>query len=438
MNTSKKILIIFIGLFFVAGGASRVSASQTNGTIITVGNNGFAWSNNAGWINFGLTNGSIAIVDPGTGPGAGIGVITGHAWSSQYGWINMAPTNGGVRVSATGVLSGFAWGAGLGWINFSGVSIDATGKFNGQATGVLAGTIIFSGSCTNCSVKTDYIPFNFRPFGGGGGIVVPGQLPGTGGPVVPPVVPPITVPPTLVPPTPGPSPVQPTTFPPTSGPGTTAAVSGPSLSGSGTLGIGDNDHVYAFDVPLVVKPAQFGTLAHDFSNEVSVAIETPKNVYSDEITFMVKEEKVSWVSTNSIPQKMSLVGGVLFNVTAWDKKQNQVRKFLKPIQIVLKISDLLKNKNGLSVYFFDETTKNWVKIPEAVFGKDTASFYVDHLTVFAIFAAEQSENIVPLSVEDGGTVAFDYRLYFSWILILIAIILFFIIFKKKSDDENEK
>ncbi len=124
-------------------------ASETNGTINSV--NKYAWSNQAGWVNFKTTNGDIKISDSG---------ITGYAWNSNYGWINMSPTNSGVKVANNGVLSGYAWGANVGWVNFSGVSINSSGRFVGNATGNIIGTLTFD--CTNCNVSTDYLPKDFR------------------------------------------------------------------------------------------------------------------------------------------------------------------------------------------------------------------------------------------------------------------------------------
>lgn len=126
-------------------------ASETNGTIVTGGNNGYAWSDQAGWVNFGATNSTIQITDSS---------ITGYAWNSNYGWINMAPTNGGITVAANGALAGYAWGSSLGWINFSGVSISSSGTFTGTASGTIIGTLTFD--CANCSVMTDYRAADFR------------------------------------------------------------------------------------------------------------------------------------------------------------------------------------------------------------------------------------------------------------------------------------
>lgn len=159
---------IIFGLVLMAGlstvGPRIAAASATDGTIVSSGNSGYAWSSRGGWINFGATNGALRITDAG---------ITGYAWNTNYGWINMDPANGGVSIDENGALSGFAWGESLGWIEFTGVSIDESGRFGGQARGVIIGTVSFD--CENCSVVTDYRPAIFRSAvsaGGGGGPLV--------------------------------------------------------------------------------------------------------------------------------------------------------------------------------------------------------------------------------------------------------------------------
>ncbi len=157
------IFAFLLGVFLFSISGNLVHASQTDGTITTGGNTGFAWSTSVGWINFSIANGNVHITDAG---------MAGNVWSTLRGWVNLAPSNGGITVAADGTLSGYAWGSSLGWINFSGVSINSSGKFVGQATGTLVGTLTFD--CDNCSVVTDYLPQNFRtvtppPSSGGGG-----------------------------------------------------------------------------------------------------------------------------------------------------------------------------------------------------------------------------------------------------------------------------
>lgn len=317
--------ILFSVLVFIA--AHQALASETNGTITSGGNNGYSWSNQAGWINFGCSNCGISITDSG---------ITGYAWNNNYGWINMKPTNGGVTVAANGALSGYAWGSSLGWINFSGVSINSLGKFIGQATGAVIGMLTFD--CDNCDVRTDYRPANLRmttatqSSGGGGG-----------------------------------------------GGGGTPFVFGPN-------GQIVPSHVNAFNVPMELYPTQSGTLTQNLSNQKSVILDTPSNIYSDDITFSIKEEAIS---SNTVTPNISVIGNILFSVTAWDRINNPVHTFLKPVKITLTIPELLRGRSDLGVYFFDETSRTWVKIPDAVFSGDSVSFSVDHLTLFAIFAGSE-------------------------------------------------
>lgn len=336
----KKYLtkIIFLSLVFAVCTANFAQASETNGTIVTGGNAGYAWSDQIGWVNFGIAGGSIHITDSG---------ITGYAWNVNRGWINIAPSNGGVTVGAGGALSGYAWGSNAGWVNFSGVSINSSGKFTGQATGSIIGTLTFN--CDNCDVRTDYRPQNFRtvstptpPSGGGGG--------GGGGGI--------------------------------------SYVSGPG-------GQAVPAHINAYNVPMKLFPAQSGTLTQNLTSQKSVILDTPSNIYSDDITFSIKEEAVA---SDIITSDISVIGNALFSITAWDKSNNSIHTFLKPIKITLNVPEFLQSRSDLGVYYFDEASNAWVKIPDAIFSNDAVSFYINHLTLFAIFslpAGEAGTNELP-------------------------------------------
>ena len=108
----------------------------------------YAWSENAGWINF----------QPTWGPGVTVNdtALVGHAWGENIGWINLSPAHGGVTNDGAGNLAGYAWGENSGWISFScantgscgtvdyGVTIDpTTGEFGGYAWGENIGWINF-------------------------------------------------------------------------------------------------------------------------------------------------------------------------------------------------------------------------------------------------------------------------------------------------------
>jgi len=116
----------------------------------------WAWSTNAGWINFNPPDGGVTVCDD---------HLEGYAWGENVGWIRIGTYSGGdahtygntsaadygVNRDSSGNLSGHAWGTNVGWINFSpsngGVSIDpATGDFSGYAWVENVGWISFHSS----------------------------------------------------------------------------------------------------------------------------------------------------------------------------------------------------------------------------------------------------------------------------------------------------
>ena len=86
---------------------------------------GFAWAENLGWIQLGSHDGGGPHTYPNTAANDwgvnhdGGGGLSGYAWSEVAGWINFSPSDGGVTVDpATGRFDGYAWSENLGWISF--------------------------------------------------------------------------------------------------------------------------------------------------------------------------------------------------------------------------------------------------------------------------------------------------------------------------------
>lgn len=136
-----------------------VNASQTDGTIDPVSR--YAWSENAGFIDFGTTLGNVHVTDSG---------LTGYAWGENVGWISLNCSNtsscGTVNYGVTnndGTLSGFAYGENIGWIDFapsgSGVVINNSGVFTGDAFSENIGWIVFAGANV---ATTDWRPLSAR------------------------------------------------------------------------------------------------------------------------------------------------------------------------------------------------------------------------------------------------------------------------------------
>ncbi|HVU06716.1 MAG TPA: hypothetical protein VHE10_02945 [Candidatus Paceibacterota bacterium] len=142
----------------------------------------YAWSEKAGWLNFGTNEGNAQVTDS---------KLTGYVWSENLGWISLAPTGSTyVANDAHGDLSGYAWGESSGYIDFSNATIDSQGFFHGYANSSVTGQI--SLNCDNTSscgssdfkVKTYWQPAATppatpptTPTGGGGGTGTKSDVP---------------------------------------------------------------------------------------------------------------------------------------------------------------------------------------------------------------------------------------------------------------------
>ena len=164
------IVLAILGMYQISSAAGIDSAAK------------YAWSTNAGWINFNPTvGGNVAVYGD---------HLEGYIWAENIGWIrlgthtggsphryeNTAANNYGVNRDQGGRLNGYAWGANVGWINFAptggGVTIDpGTGAFAGYAWGENVGWISLKGGSgpTAYGVITDfrnfqiYLPLVLKP-----------------------------------------------------------------------------------------------------------------------------------------------------------------------------------------------------------------------------------------------------------------------------------
>ena len=153
------------------------------------GTDKWAWSTNAGWLNFKDTNGGASVYAD---------HLEGYVWAENIGWIRLgAYTGGGAHVyenttttnygvnrdTATGQLSGYGWATNTGRIKFDdtnggGVFIDLiTGDFSGYVWAENVGWIKLKGTAidlTAYKVKMGNGALTVTDGTGGGG-----YLPGT-------------------------------------------------------------------------------------------------------------------------------------------------------------------------------------------------------------------------------------------------------------------
>jgi hypothetical protein len=171
---SKKFTLTFL-IFFLLGNLTALFplvavASITNGTVDA--SNHYAWTENAGWLDWRADGGSVGITDT---------ALSGYVWGENIGWLSLNCSNDSscamvdykVANTADGALSGYAWSETAGWIHFApaggGVSINSSGEFSGYAWNDNLGWIIFNcaitSSCNSMDYKvaTDWRPTSARP-----------------------------------------------------------------------------------------------------------------------------------------------------------------------------------------------------------------------------------------------------------------------------------
>ncbi len=143
----------WLGFLILLGLPSFLSAVSIDSS------NQYAYSENAGWLNFSATNGNVQVYSD---------HLEGYVWAENIGWIrlgsstaggtltyanNSATTYGVNRNSSTGALSGYAWGENIGWINFAATSGSASHSSSGDFTGHVwaenIGWISLSGTATD-------------------------------------------------------------------------------------------------------------------------------------------------------------------------------------------------------------------------------------------------------------------------------------------------
>jgi hypothetical protein len=97
---------------------------------------GYAWGENVGWIRLGTYTGGGSYTYANDAAGTyGVNVdsagnLSGYAWSKNVGWIKFDPNYGSVTVNlSSGDLEGYAWGENVGWIYFNHTAVSTEGHF---------------------------------------------------------------------------------------------------------------------------------------------------------------------------------------------------------------------------------------------------------------------------------------------------------------------
>jgi hypothetical protein len=109
-------------------GFINFASTDASVTVTRTALSGYAWCETAGWIKLGSGSGTspyanTSATDWGVNVAynsnfTGGAALSGYGWSENSGWINFAPKDGGVSIGADGTFDGYAWSETLGFIHF--------------------------------------------------------------------------------------------------------------------------------------------------------------------------------------------------------------------------------------------------------------------------------------------------------------------------------
>jgi len=168
----------------------------------------------------------------------------------------------------------------------------------------------------------------------------------------------------------------------------------PANPGSGNTGGGGGDTtpsipstVTSTNTALTVSPTQTGTVNYNFADLSSAKVVVPTGAVNSNTTFSVAQGTLTSAQTPLETTGAFMVGNKVFNITAVNTSGTAVTSFAQNLTITFSVPDMPADVADLAVYYFNNTTKEWVKVSGAVFNPTdkTLVFSVNHLTTFVIF-----------------------------------------------------
>ena len=174
-------------------------------------------------------------------------------------------------------------------------------------------------------------------------------------------------------------------------------------------------NVTSMNVPLTISNAQQGTVSQTFSDNSKATVEVPKGAVAGQTTFTINE---GMLGTNNAPTETTgafMVGSRLFNIMAKDIENNEVKNFSGNLTITFIVPALPSDTSSLGVYYFSNSSNEWILVPGAEFDPNTgkATFSINHLTKFAIFKVAGLPSLIKVAgpaetvSKDAGAPAVD-------------------------------
>lgn len=179
-----------------------------------------------------------------------------------------------------------------------------------------------------------------------------------------------------------------------------------SGGGGGSGGYTPPSDPSSSDKPLELSPNQKGILNQKLNGKNKVKVEIPKGSIKSTTTFTASAGSLE---EGNVPENAIgafLFNGLVFNIEAVDVNGKAVREFFQDLTITLTVPDLPDDISSLELYYFDEESGEWIVITGIIFGKNTITFKVNHLTQFAIFETNAGEvkGVKDINIFDGDII----------------------------------
>ena len=191
---------------------------------------------------------------------------------------------------------------------------------------------------------------------------------------------------------------------------TTQSTSSGSGSGSGGGGGGGSSSapstVSSNNTPLTVSATQTGAVSYIFPDSSGAKVEVPTGAISAATTFSAAQGTLTSAQTPTQTTGAFMIGDNIFNITAKDASNNLVRNFSGQLTITLSVPELPADTADLAVYYFNDATMAWEKVPGASFDavNKKVIFSVNHLTAFAVFKATGAPSTLAANSTVSGQV----------------------------------
>lgn len=166
-------------------------------------------------------------------------------------------------------------------------------------------------------------------------------------------------------------------------------------AGGGSGGVGGSysppTQVSSSNSSLTITSAQKGTLVQKLNDKNEIKIEIPAGSVANSTTFTAKTGALAEGDKPKNKTGAFLFDGLVFNIEAVDASGSAVRNFSQDLAITLSAPNLPDDASGLEIYYFDEKAREWTLVAGAIFGKNTITFKINHLTKFAVFKTSGAE-----------------------------------------------